>query len=474
MTSEIWWRNPTNYIKELVECNERNVIFDYGWIVRKKIKDVMGWANLYFGGTTVPYRLMVCGTQGTAEYDPTQHDPIAVYPTWQYGEDEGVLEGYMTNNVGNDLELCTDIDTDVLERPVYGQEHRVIVMNFPDLRLGPGKMFLKFCKELQEEYPEAILHLHGAAGWVTLNRIGFKAFDWEARNRAAMGEVHLPTGKLVNPTKQNIEPYREWIRLMGFKPVDLMDPRNRCIFNIRSLRWASQYFTKDVKLSFRPRTVDSTTPDANYEPEESFNLFMKNSGSNTKLAPQPGDKYVCNSCSFNVVCKFYREGSVCTVPKSEPKELASFFRTRDTDSIIDGLASVLQIQSNRLEKGLEMEELIGLDPEVTRIAKTISDQGERLAKLIDPTLRSPKVQVNVGSGGSASIALGDPRQIVAAAIRELEQQGYKRAEISPQMIEGILTRGGAQPREVEGTVVSSVDTSGQSPPNMVPLPDLPF
>lgn len=472
---ELWWRNPSNYVKELIECNETNLIFDYGWIIKKKIKDPQAWAELYYGssGAGKSYRLMLCGTQGTAEFSPKSPVPVAVYPTWQYGEDEAVLESYMMNPVGEDKELCFDEETPILERPVFGQEHRVVVMNFPNLNTGPGKMFLKLCKELQEEYPDTILHVHGATTVITMARIGFKAFDWESRNYAAMGNIMLPMGKIVNPTKQNMLPYKEWIRLCGFKPVDLMEPRNRCIYNIRSARWAVENFAKDIKLSFRPRKVDMHTPDADYEPEESLRIFTK-----VKVTPEPGDKFVCNSCSLAVVCKFYREGSVCTVPKSEPKELASYFRTRDVDSIIDGLSAVVQINSDRLEKGLAMEELTGLDPEVTRIAKTISDQGEKLAKLIDPTLRSPKVQVNVGSGSHVAVGISDPRQVVAAAIRELEQQGYKRDEITPQMMEAVLRGTGAQPREIEGTVVSSTDDLGgdlgSRYSDLVPVPEMPF
>ncbi len=466
--TELWWRNPSNYVKELLHCNESNIIFDYGWIVRRKITNVQEWAELYYGAAGASgskYRLLICGTQGTVEFKPGRVDPVAVYPTWQYGEDEAVLESYMANNVGNDKELCDDDETDILERPVLGQEHRVIVMNFPALNLGPGKLFIKFIKDLQDEYPDAILHLHGVSVFAMPCRVGFKSFDWEPRNRAAMGEIELPTGKRVNATKSPLQPHKEWIRLFGFLPIDLMEPRNRCIFNIKSARWAAEHFRKDVKISFRPKSTDATTPDANYSPEESMNVFTKGRG---KIIPLPGDKFVCNSCSLAVTCKFYREGSVCTVPSSEPKELASFFRSRDTTSIIDGVAAVLQINSNRLEKGLEMEEIMGLDPEVTRIASVISKDAAMLAKLIDPSLRSPKVQVTVGAGGNAQIGIADPKAIIASVVRELEQQGYARSEITSEMIEGVLTRGGAQPRAIEGNVVDS-----RTAP-VAPVQEMPF
>ncbi len=444
MASEVWFRSPQNYVREMLECNERNVIFDYGYVHKRKL-DPVAWCRLHFGEAQDSYRLIVCGEQGSAEYIPGILFPVAVYPTWQYGEDEGILEEYILNNVGLDENLTSmEPDKNLLleEIPVAHQEHRVIVMNFPDLSTGPGKMFIKFLAELQEENPEVIIHLHGATTFSLPTRLGLRAFDFEARIPAAGGAFYMPTGKQVRKTEHR-EPYKDWLRVLGFKPVEMDEPRNRCMCNIRAASWAAANFTKDIKLSTNPKLpVDSTTPDVNYDPktDPKTSHFFK------RIKPEPGDKYVCNSCSLSMACKFYREGSVCTLPMTEPKALSSYFKTRDADSIIDGLGAVLGIQVDRLQEGREMEARMGLDPEVTKIANTILTQGSQLAKLVDPTLRNPKVQVNIGNnGGQTAIQMGDPRQIIAQAIRELEGQGIPRDKITSEMIQGVLTGAGAQP-----------------------------
>jgi len=443
MPAEVWFRSPQHYVKELIECNERNVIFDYGYLHKRKL-DPVKWCKLHFGENEAAYRLIVCGEQGSPEYAPGRLFPVAVYPTWQYGEDEGILEEYLQNNVGSDeslteMEPSSGLTVEMI--PVAGQEHRVIIMNFPDLNTGPGKMFIKFVHELQVEYPDVIVHLHGATTFSIPVRLGLRAFDFEARIPAAGGAFYMPTGKKVGKNDHR-EPHKEWLKVLGFKPVDMDVPRNRCMMNIRSASWAAANFSKDLKLVVAPAKVDTTTPDADYDPEtdpKSAHFFKR-------VTPLPGDKYVCDSCSLSMACKFYREGSVCTLPAAEPKALSSYFKTRDADTIIDGLAQIIEIGADRLIEGREQEKIMGLDPEVTKIANTLFGQGTQLAKLVDPTLRNPKVQVNIGNnGGQTAIQMGDPRQFIAQAIRELETQGFTRDQITSEMIQGVLTGAGARP-----------------------------
>jgi hypothetical protein len=366
-----------------------------------------------------------------------------VYPTWQYGEEEFILEEYMENNVGDDPELTGMKPSSTLPIetiPVAGQEHRVIVMNFPDLGTGPGKMFLKFLKELQDEHPDVILHLHGATTFGNAVRLGYRAFDWEPRISAAGGSFYLPTGLAVKKTASR-EEHKDWLRVLGFKPVEMDEPRNRCLCNIRAVSWAAANFAKDLKVVVGPKKVDITASAAEYDPETDARAshFFK------MVKPLPGDKYVCDSCSLYYACKFYREGSVCSLPATEPKALSSYFKTRDAGTIIDGLAEVLEINIDRMQEGRELEKVMGLDPEVSKLLNSIFTQGTQLAKLVDPTLRNPKVQVNIGNnGGQTAIQLGDPRQLLAQAIRELESQGFTRDQITQEMITGVLTGAGAR------------------------------
>ena len=105
---------------------------------------------------------------------------------------------------------------------------------------------------------------------------------------------------------------------------------------------------------------------------------------------------------------------MCSVPGAEPTELAEFFKTRDSDLIIDGLGTLMAAQTRRLERGMADEEDFGLDPEVTKMMSQLFEQGVKLAKLLNPDLRGgAKVSVNVGVGGSAQVQMGNPRQFTA-------------------------------------------------------------
>src|SRR5690606_15291253 len=123
---------------------------------------------------------------------------------------------------------------------------------------------------------------------------------------------------------------------------------------------------------------------------------------------------------------------------------ADYFKTRDSDQIIEGLSILTAANARRLERGMEAERVIGdTDKEVTKVMGQLFKQGVDLAKLIDPNLRGgAKVQVDVGSGGQAAIVgQVNPQQFAAGFIRELESQGYSREQITPEMITNLIGAG---------------------------------
>jgi hypothetical protein len=141
--------------------------------------------------------------------------------------------------------------------------------------------------------------------------------------------------------------------------------------------------------------------------------------------------------------------------------LGKYFRTRDSGQIMDGLGELLARNAGRLETGMESEEAMGeLDPEVSKVAAQVFDQAVKLAKLVDPSLNGAKVSVNVlnqNGGTTASVAQPlNSKELLAGAVRELERQGIKREDVTPGMIEAMLTNmvHQAQPQAIEGTVIS--------------------
>lgn len=452
-STEVWFRNPDSYIRELVECGEYKVAWDRGLLHKKRI-EAEKHAQLYFG-QVFPWRVLLVGDQGTAELGPNNgiRNPVAVYPTWTYGENASLLEEIVANPVGEDIKCCSDTSVPPDERPVFGQEHRVVIIEPPDMKTGPGRKFLRFLKELQEDYPDCIIHLHGLYSYRMAFGTGLRSADVEPRAAAQKGKVHLPSGK--EEKFEAVVNHPHWVTALGFKPVDLQVPRNRCMYNIKSAVWAGANYNKlpnfQTRISGKVRP-DTKTPQKDYVAPETKSAIIG------RTKPKDGDQFQCNTCTLQDKCKYFREGSVCTVPGAEPAELAKYFKTRDSDMIIDGLGTLLQAQTRRLERGMRDEEDYGeLTPEVTKIMNSIFSQGVQLAKLVDPNLRGgARVQVNVGAGGQASVATVTPQQMIGAAVRELEARGISRDKITPKMIEGLLA-GMAQPdiaqRAIEGELV---------------------
>lgn len=454
MPTEVWFRNPHSYVRELAEAGAYNITWDRGILVKKRI-DPQKHGQLYFGSAQ-PFRAVCIGEQGAAEVDQEHslEQPLAVYPVWSYGDDMSLLEDLLANPVGDDMAVCSTKGVAPDELPVFGQEHRIVIATLADSRIQVGRAFLRQLKELQEDYPKAIIHIHGTYSWRVAFGTGIRSADVDPRFPASKGNVCLPSGSIVpfekTFTKSN------WTKLLGYEPAELKVPRNRCIYNIRSANWAGENYSLLFNHRFKrdDASVDTDSSDADFTPRETVSPFT------SKRATLPGDKFTCDTCSLMDECKHFREGAVCTVPAAEPTPLTQYFGTRDSGMILDGLAILLKSGIKRYERGLQDETITGeLLPEVTKQQSQVFEQGVKLAKLIDPALRgSAAVQVNVGSGSAVQVNSGSPRQAIAAAMRELEARGVAREDITPELIQGVFS-GMNQPEKnrqaIEGAVVEA-------------------
>lgn len=464
MGTEVWFRNPHDYIRELVEVGESKIAWDRGLLVKRHI-DPVAHALLYFG-TSTDYRVLCVGTQGTAEYrsGDTLDKPTAVYPTWAYGEDSILLEDMIENPMGEDELSCNDSSVRDDERPVLGQEHRVVITEMPDTRTGPGRAFLRYLKELQQDNPTCIIHVHGLYGWRHAFGMEFGAADIAPREAASKGRIHLPGGSIEKWEKIREKP--QWARNLGFHPEDLSVPRNRCMYNIKSALWAGANYVELLKFRSVPQAdkseVDYESSDKDHVPDQTKSVFGR-SLDKTKI--KEGDRFLCDTCSLQNTCKYFRIGSVCTVPGAEPVKLASMFNTRNADDIIDGLSMIAAASANRLERSMEIEQQLGdVDPEVTKMMGQVFTQGEKLVKLVDPArFSTAKVQVNVGQNGSAEVqgGMANPRELVRSVVQSLVQQGYRREDITQDMIQGVL-EGMANPDGKTKAIQGSVVDRGES------------
>lgn len=430
--TELWFRNCSNYVNEIIEENEYHVVFDVGYLVRRKI-DPIKWMDLKFG-TQFPWRLMLIGdeSQGANEYRPGVPTPVAKYPVWS----------------------C-DKNTTLLQMLLETRQHEYIVLvNFPHMKHAGSAAWLNEISILQEQYPETKLHLHGLYGFKQLFGFSFKSVDWNPRDDAAHGKVYLANGKKIEIEKIT-EVHSGLLAYCGMSLAQLDEPRNRCIFNIRSARRASYSFRKEVLYSTDPKDftgLDIHTPEKDFKSVVNNRIFLRN-----KLPIQGGDKFHCDTCTLALDCKLYRKGAVCAVPGSEGVSLSAYFNTRNSDTILDGLSKVMQVQAARVEEDIQNESITGRrNKDINKDLKSLFDQGTKLAKLVDPTLRGTNqtnVQVNVG-GEIGSVT--SPKALISGAIRELELRGIPRSNITPEMIQGLL-EGMIDPdnqrRAIEGAVV---------------------
>lgn len=440
MAVEVWWRNPDLYIKEIVELHETRIAWDRGLLVKKNIEPNR-FADSYFP-PVLHYRMLAIGEQGAAELDRNHgmNRPRAVYPVWEYAADDiEILAELLAKPVGDDEAMCSDRTLPADVRPVYGQEHRVVVIRTPPANTGPGRKFLKILRSLQADYPDALIHLHGVYSY----RVAFgmdvaRAVDLDPRMAASKGRVYLPNGKEVTHERASLTPH--WVTLVGYAPVDLRVPRNRCMFNMKAAKWAAEHFKENVK--FRIRGAYDADPSAVVVPLPTGG-GVQTSGKPAKV----GDKIICDICSLQDTCKYFRAGAVCSLPRSESVELARQFGTRDSDTIIDGLHKLLEIGAKRLEMGLENEEIEGeLDKEVTKALNTLFDRGVKLAKLINPALAvRANVNLNMNPKGVSEV---DVRALTKQAVAALEEQGIARKDMTPQMIMRML----APPEAIEAHV----------------------
>ncbi|QDK01967.1 hypothetical protein SEA_GIBBLES_8 [Gordonia phage Gibbles] len=173
-----------------------------------------------------------------------------------------------------------------------------------------------------------------------------------------------------------------------------------------------------------------------------------------------GDAVICDKCTLNYSCKLYRKGGLCIVDGSEGSELIKKFKSDKAKDIVEGMQYLLVEEVVILENELEKRKrqiADGEKPDLTpaQIAKQINSvmaHGEKVAKLKDPSLTKPKVNINMPAIPSApqqgKVIEGevDNRPQLEtmndrdkqALIRRMESLGYNRANITQETMQEFL------------------------------------
>lgn len=441
--TEIWFRDPIAYIQECARLLVSKICWE-GRLLDQKAIDPQAQFEMHYP-QTFDYRILIVRHDGTAElrrgYSPDM--PAAVYQTWSYEEESlDDLEDMLANPPGEDRELCTNPAIEVRKRPIYGQEHRVIITRWPDARATLGRSFLRAMSRYQKDYPEVIIHLWGSNSFRALFGMGLASSDFDAATEASYKIIYLPSGRRVQ--WEQAQDHAQWVRLLGFSQTELAKPPKRIEFNIKSAQWAAQYFETDLK--FKTTGYNPVDPNTHHHlPATTPRIMSRN------VAAQYGDKITCDSCSLFATCKYYRAEAVCSLPDTDTAKLAGYFATRSSDVIIEGLGKVLATQATRFERATEDEEYSekGIDPNVTRLGHVLVTDGTTLAKLVDPTLAAAGAARVQAFYGGQHIHSGTANSLVAEIVRELEGKGISRDDITDEMVNDFIKQQHQQAIEVE-------------------------
>jgi hypothetical protein len=439
--TEVWFRNPRQYIRQLVEYGETRLVWLRGDLVKKRIEPVAYIKSFY--GPSRQWRALVIATTGAHEYTHESVDETdfkACYPVWQFGESMAVLEALCADNVGDNLMAITDPTVEPFYRPRYGQEHRVVIIDLPPVNTGAGRRFMSDLAEIQENNPHCIIHVSGNWSYTSGFGFGLRSMDWDPHFFTGKNKLFLPSGREVPTTKLDQEKHGKWVNVLGFSCTQeqFQDLGKVLEFNVASANWAGKFYMENE--NFRVRHNISKRQ---FEPQPTQSNFT------SKPMPlKAGDMVTCDTCSRADKCKYYRANAVCSVPGANVTELAKHFRTRDSEVIIDGLGALVALEMERINEGRENEVEGGyIDKGVTDAIDKAFKHGTDLAKLVDPALRSPKlaVQINNGVGGGSNINV-----LAATAVKALEAQGIPRSEQTPERLRKAI---GAVPPIIEGEVV---------------------
>lgn len=485
MMTDLWFRNADRAMAICAAEGVSRLTWTRQHIARIRMDGIL-YVRQFYMHTAVRPKIMIIGIQGSSEYDMFSRitEPKAVYPTWAGEVDSWEdLERLIDEPWGEDKKRCEDLSITPALRPVYGQKHRIVIHKNPSPSSGVGKRYFNDLAQVQADYPDVELFINGSASYATLFGLKFKAVDFGLSDLGDKNTIiKLPNGMQVALDReakssrgsspiQTIMIHEDWIKLLGLTPREiLVDQSKRQAFRIRSARWAAKYWANNLRFfkehhNLAPDETESSFED--YVPPETNRIILRPKQFSLKEA----DKILCNRCRIQVGCRFYRTDSICGLAESPMADLEKYFDSRNAGRIVDGLGQIVRLQARRAETLLEQESQGNeVNPEVDKALNAVFANGVKLAKLVDPSLAGPgtKVQVNVGSGGNASVVSNaNPKQMMANIVEALEMQGIPREKITPEMIAGVLKSmtANTEQQAIEAAAIKFSDLMGgnQSP-----------
>lgn len=456
--TELWWVNPWNYIRQVRDnSSQYNTYWHKGLLTRRNINP-NAYLNLHLGINSGWRAIVADDRKNIATlYVAGERKPQAVWPMWSAELHAPSRLKWMIENPYEGSNYGKDFSRREF-RPVSGQQHRIIVYGLGGMQHSYWRGVYLQVMELQEEYPEVNILVPNVWSYDLMFNRGLKAVGVDPLILAIKaGCVVLPSGKKIALPDKELAQRGYWLEVLGWTYDEVNSSNyNMTCYNIHSLEWASRYYTELAKHApvyegrgSRYKTlIDWRSPEAKDFLRDSRSVYTH------RLKHKPTDKIACDQCSLWSTCRYYRKGSVCSVPDSEMKKVASMFGSRDADKIVDAMGILLKKSVRRIERGLEAEELSDdqeLSPELTKIINSTMSNAEKLAKLRNPDLAGgkPSVVINnqqntmAGITPAGMLASSDSSiapAVAAHIINQLEAQGYKREEITEDLIQDYLLK----------------------------------
>lgn len=474
MATEFWLRNPQRSVRQAIAEGVERYVFDQA-LTNWQGRSPHAFMREQFLGTGLKPMYVIQGVQGARLYSmfTPPENPIAVWPTWDPSQDLDLLEHYLALPQGDDIYLCSDDEINSSIRPVFDQEHRVFITGGlrSDDKGATKDRFIGEIRDLCAGYPNAIVHLSGALSFSSMFNWDWHSVDWCTDEPRIYGQLQLPNGIGLKSNQRSQWPlYSDWIEMLGFTVEKLNESRDEQVqFHIRSALWAAENYDRDlrIKRKYTPTLAGASALPSAWAKQNTNNLRNWRMGSTIASRALPmlnkadGDKAFCDHCVFRTSCKLARAEQVCGIEETEMGELARHFESRNPDSIIDGLSKLLAMQSDRMERSVAAEDVEGEDgpsSEVTRQLNSVFSNATALAKLLNPNLNGKGTTVNNQTlninGGNIPFSSGNPREVMAAIVKELTNAGIPRDEITAEMIKAVLRQGGEQ-QALEGVVVQN-------------------
>lgn len=458
---DLWYADPFRYHQVLNQLGENQVFLTMFGLKRSKQRDPYDWMHRHFQGK--PWKCLCSDGTSAILIDNTceRYQQKGVFPVWNFRKfNLRELEDYVKNPWSQ--RTAAAHRWEMIPNPL--QPHRIIIDDMGIGAVGDNitQNRVRKLTEIQRQFPEVEFLVKPRSynpGLMFGKGFTAGAVDlWEIII-SGKGTMFLPNGSRIRCDE--IHKHEKNVEYFGFSADELeKNQMLRVQFNAITSRYAAHHWDDPTGPMLlrgpnkrgpnRPPSMkpDTSNPDM-YAAMPSYERIVAFRADEAK----PNDKIICDGCSLWRKCPAYRPEEVCNLPASETSKLVKLAKSRNADDIVEMLGAVLEKQASRVEEMLSGEDKTeGLDPAVDKALNNLFKNGVTLAKIRNPALQRPMVQINQGKVDQNQIvAQADPRELAAAIVADIEAQGIPRDQITDAMIESHMAKM-AEQQQLEASV----------------------